>query len=128
MFCNRPERQAIVLTRLVRKSEEAEERKGAEDQAPATQLKRYNIDVALTPYESRELVHMGVVEMSIRPSLPRLERVPGEIKIDCICGHRCRAKEFDGSQGHQAEVSVNGERFRRREELTELSASFHKRV
>lgn len=65
-------------------------------------------------------VDSGIIEMCVGPANPRLDGTVGDGEIHAVCTDRDGDEEIGRGQGHETEVSVEGEGRMSSQDLVEL--------
>ena len=99
--------KSVILPGLVGKTEEEKEDKGAENNGPAPELQRNHFEVVTTPYQRRNLLDVGEIEMNI---LPTDVWVEGNTSLDRNAVERNWYVEqnLNASKAHESNESIGG--------------------
>lgn len=122
-FGNRPKSSTVVLPCLIGEAKVPEENDWAHHNEPSGCFQRNDKSLVRTPDDGRELIDMWKVGMYIDPTIPRLDRLRGDIEKDGQTAERHHEGDVSSSQQHQAEISVGVEVGIGRKKFLELWAT-----
>ena len=97
--------KSVILPGLVGETEEEKEDKGAGNNRPAPKLQRSHFEVVATPYQRRNLLDVGEIEMNI---LPTDVWVKGNTSLNsnAVDGNWYIEQNFNASKAHESNESI----------------------
>ena len=120
MFDTEVKSLSVSPPRLLRETEEAEEDDCAHRYHPSRELHGYDTLMIGLPKDQGIKVDSGIVKMRVGPAYPRLDGTVGDGQIHSICTDGDGNEEIRRGQGHETEVSVEGERRMGLQDMFEL--------